>query len=171
MKKNKWFNEVYIDKMSLAISLYPELSLTSDEFLVVLCILHLNKASRKINNQIIMEFTKLSADKIDEIIDSLVAKRYLVIKITKADVTFSLDNLFEVEEEVKEKKATNLFALVEQEFGRVLSQKESEIIAGLSVKYPKKDILNALREALIYDKKSLNYISKILTNKEKDEQE
>lgn len=169
MNKKEWFEEVFIDKITLALSIYPELALTSEQFIVVLAILWLQKNQQEINIENLSHQTKISKEKLNQILDILSTKKYLSIKTKKNRVEFSLQGLFDSETNEPVVIDENLFTIFEQEFGRTLSALEVETLAALAAKYPQGKIIEALRSALIYHKKSLQYIAKILVSTSSDD--
>ncbi|MDE8209222.1 DnaD domain protein, partial [Erysipelothrix rhusiopathiae] len=56
----------------------------------------------------------------------------------------------------------------ESEFGRLLSQNELMTLNTWLSKYSEADILDGLRNAVIYKKVSMQYINAILANKQKE---
>lgn len=58
----------------------------------------------------------------------------------------------------------NLFELFETEFARPLSQREFQLLSDWSELYDEKLISYALREAVIYEKRSFDYIERILSD-------
>lgn len=56
----------------------------------------------------------------------------------------------------------NLFDTLEDVFGRPLSQPETERLASWQKEYTKEYIYNAIREADMYQKKSMDYIDRVL---------
>lgn len=66
--------------------------------------------------------------------------------------------------EVNDFYTTPLFDIFESEFARPLSQKEVCMISQWASEYEDKLIRYALREALVYDKRDINYIDRILWN-------
>lgn len=68
------------------------------------------------------------------------------------------------EQELRARDNCDLFELLETEFGRPISQKEIEMIGEWQNTYEHRLIYYAIRETIIQDKKSFNYIDKILLN-------
>ena len=91
------------------------------------------------------------------------ARRYLTIRASGGNVAFRLDGLFSTDT-AKEKNVldASLFETFESEFRRTLSQQEMEKISEWSRTYDKKLILEALRQASMYQKLNLPYVEKIL---------
>ena len=104
---------------------------------------------------------------VDAVLDSLVQGGLLSIKGTRNKISFNLDSLFSgglMYEYVDE----DIFEVFESEFGRLLSQNELMILNEWLGIYTQDEILEALRQALIYQKASMNYINAILANKRQE---
>ena len=56
----------------------------------------------------------------------------------------------------------NLFDMLEDFFGRPITQPETERLASWQKEYTKEYIYNAIREADMYQKKSMDYIVRVL---------
>ena len=164
MNDDNWYKAQYINQMELAVSLYPQLSLDSEQFIVILAILWLQKTGEMITITSLCRQTKLKKEKINEVITVLKQKNYLKIKTKKSSVDFVLDGIFVEETENFNALDSNLFTMFEQEFGRVLTQNELQILIDLKRRYSQEDITEALRKALIYEKNNINYVAKILSN-------
>jgi len=168
MNDNNWYKAQYINQIELAVSLYPQLSLDSEQFLVVLTVIWLQKSREMITVDSLCKHTKLKKERINEIIVILKQKNYLDIKTKKNGVEFDLDGMFMEEVDNLNILDGNLFNLFEQEFGRVLTQNELQILIDLKRRYSQEDITEALRKTLIYEKSNMNYVAKILSNMGKE---
>ena len=171
MSDNNWYKAEYINKLELAFSLFPQLALSSEEFIVVAAILWLQKSQQTISVDSLSKQSKLSKDEINVILSQLTQKGFLQIKTRKNNVEFILDGLFKEEGEKLNDIDSNLFLLFEQEFGRVLSRNEMEMLADLDSRYQREKIIDALRYALIYEQRNMNYIAKILSNRSENKDE
>jgi len=165
MEDKIWYNAAYINKIELVFSLYPQLGLSSEQFIVVLAILWQQKNNEDISIESLCRQTKLTPEKVNRILVFLSEKGYLVIKTRKNKVEFSLEGVFQEKRDSIATLDANLFSLFEQEFGRILARNELQMLADLKQRYPYKEIVQALRQALIYDKRSMNYVAKILANR------
>ncbi len=167
MKEKKWFNATYINQIELAVSRFPHLSLTHEQFIVVLAILWLQRNNEIISVTAICNQTKLATEKVNEILAVLTNKAYLIIKSQKNRIDFNLDGLFLEAEENIMSLDDNLFTLFEQEFGRVLTRNEIQMLAALQANYSQEQIETALRKTLNNDVRSINYVAKILSKADK----
>ena len=167
MKDRKWFKALYVNQIELAITLFPRLSLTCEELMVVIAILFLQKNDEIISVATISRQTKLTKERINEILAVLTNKEYLIIRTRNNKIEFNLDGLFQEENEKITDLDNNLFTLFEQEFGRVLTQNEIQMLVFLKDNYSQEQIENALRKALNNEVRSINYVAKILSKSEK----
>ena len=167
MKDKNWFNASYINQIELAVSRFPQLALTHEQFSVVLAILLLQRNNEIISVSAICNQTKLSKEKVNEILAVLSSKAYLTIKSQKNRIEFNLDGLFLEAEENIMSLDNNLFTLFEQEFGRVLTRNEVQMLASLQANYNQEKIEDALRKTLNNDVRSINYVAKILSKADK----
>jgi DNA replication protein len=165
----KWYKKNYVNTRDWIIENLEYLNLTAKETVIVLLIDYLNNSNIEINNEILSNKSNIDLKDIDNILSSLVSKRYLLIKATVKGVVFNLDTLFEIEV-AKEELVFNaeLFNLFEEEFGRPLSQNEMVKINNWRNNYSNKLIIYALRESSLYQKLSFPYINKILLNWKKE---
>lgn len=168
MDDKKWYNASYVNKMELVFDRFPQLSLNGDQFLVVLAIIRAQKNNEVISLEYLCGQTKLNKEAVNKILSALSQKGYLEIKTKNKKVEFILDKIFAEETEELDNLDANIFTLFEQEFGRALSQNELQMLIDLNKRYTKDEVVEALRSALIYDKRSLNYIAKILSNKHQE---
>lgn len=150
---------------------YHKLNINS-ECLIVLAYL--------INKGDILDYKKIARDLLIEdkivlnYINELQEKGLLMIKVKKNDKGImeeylSLDTLYSkwalllIEDSADLKDQSNLYQVFEQEFGRILSPMEYQIINGwLDAKYKEEIIMAALKEAVFNGASSLRYIDKIL---------
>jgi len=157
-----WWNESYIDKKLWILDQYETLNIQSDEAIVLLMIDFFEKQNKEVSLDLLNKKTKLEKKEIDHILSSLMSKGYLTIKAEEGKIRYSIDGLFL--QERKQVNLTNIFELFEDEFQRILSQNELRIINEWLMDYSEDEIVDALRQASIYNKKNFNYIRTILSN-------
>ena len=158
----KWWNENYIDRRKWIMENLEKINVSPAEALIVLLIDYLNETGSDFTLNSLSEKLHLSEKETDALISSLVSKGYLKITSENGRVRFLIDGVFS--EKTEKRDLSSVFDLFEEEFGRVLSQSElQEINDWLSV-YKQDDIIYALRQASIYNKKSFPYIRSILKN-------
>ncbi|MGI6608215.1 MAG: DnaD domain-containing protein [Erysipelotrichaceae bacterium] len=163
----KIYQKRFFNRRNWILENINRLNITSDEALLLLIIDYFNQYNDPLNINTLSKSSNMEKAVVDDTIASLIAKGYLVLLTDNGQITFNIDNIFELKNEMIEN--SNIFEIFESEFGRILSQKEASIISEWLRIYKHDDIVKALREALIYDKKSINYIDKILAKGTDDE--
>lgn len=158
----KWYKEKFIDRRNWILDHLDELSISAEETLVLLLIDFMNEYQISVSHQVLAKKLKKSDDEIDDILSRLSAKGFLNLELREGRIIFEIDGIFEGEQEKPIAMDTSLFDQYETEFGRPLSQMEMQRLAEWTNTYHQKLIIYALREALTYDKKSFDYIERIL---------
>ena len=140
----------------------------------ILIIYFMNQETPILDIESIKEEAYLSEEEIMEAYEKLVTIGILEIKVINQngirEEIISLDNIIksvsqDITKEGKEKLTVDLFQKFEEEFGRPLSPMEYEIINNwLDNGTSEELILEALKEAIYNNVKSLRYIEKILLN-------
>ncbi|WP_282919669.1 DnaD domain-containing protein [Ignavigranum ruoffiae] len=163
---------------------YADLNLNSDEFVLITYLL-----SRLTQGESVDELEFASSQlgwprpKLMDVVNSLMTKKYLSLELKpnpdgKQTDHFSLRPLFEtinerffestnsVKEDARYHESQNLVASFETEFGRPLSPIELEKLSNwINKDQFKVDLIKiALREAVIHQALSFNYIDRILLN-------
>ena len=156
----KIYQRRYFDRRSWILENISSLNLNSNEVLILLLIDYFNQYNEALNINTLSKGSNMEKTVVDDTISSLISKGYLVLLTDNEQVIFNIDNIFEAKNEMIENN--DIFEIFEAEFGRVLSQKEASTISEWLRIYDYNIIIKALREALIYNKKSINYIDKIL---------
>lgn len=156
----KIYQQRYFDRRSWILENISNLNLNSNEVLILLLIDYFNQYNESLNINTLSKGSNMEKTVVDDTISSLISKGYLVLLTDNEQVIFNIDNIFEAKNEMIENN--DIFEIFEAEFGRVLSQKEASTISEWLRIYDYNIIIKALREALIYNKKSINYIDKIL---------
>ncbi len=156
-------NNVYFDKIRYILMKISDLNLSSQEVLVVLSILILQEQGSLVSVETLVKQTNLDNKEVDDIITLLASKRYLEVVVTNGHVNFSVDNIFGLKEEVNI-DVKDIFKIFEDEFSRILNQRELVRLNEWTKVYTREEILDGLRSASIMSKLDFNYINKILEN-------
>lgn len=159
----KIINEIYFDKVRWILSHLKELDISSDEVIVILMIVILKESKMEVNIEKIANLTSLTQKEVDDAISLLASKRYLEIKICAGEVSFNIDQLFELKKDVNS-DVVDLFEIFEEEFARMLTQTELVRLNEWIEVYSRDAIIDALRNASIMQKLHFNYINRILEN-------
>lgn len=156
-------NNVYFDKIRYVLVKISDLNLSSQEILVVLSILILQEQGSLVSVETLVKQTNLDNKEVDDIVTLLASKRYLEVVVTNGRVNFSVDNIFSLKEEVNI-DVKDIFKIFEDEFSRILNQRELVRLNEWTKVYTRDEILDGLRSASIMSKLDFNYINKILEN-------
>lgn len=162
----KYYQERFFNRRNWILDNIQRLNLNTNETVVILMIDFLNEFQQKIDLQSLSKKCNLSTKIIDETIASLNNKGFINIS-TKKGVYFDIDNIFETTNNMIEEN--NLFDKFETEFHRVLSRRETDLLAEWIRIYDYDKIIAALREAVINDKLHFKYIEAILGKKDDNE--
>ena len=154
---------------------YKELNISLEEFIILMFLYQKgNKTSFDINN--ICDNLGFDKNNILTMIGNLTEKNLIKVEVEKNEKNYMeeiviLDGFYEkikyliVEDSVNKDNNidSNIYEIIEKEFGRTLSPMEYEIIKGwLSSNYKEELIKEALKEATFNGVSNLRYIDKIL---------
>lgn len=157
----KLYKKSYFNRRNYILEEMERLDLHIDEIVIVLLIDYCSEQNIMISHSILAQKTKQTVDEIDRILRSLTEKGYLETKFQQGKLLFDLAGIFE-EEKPKVNMDQSLFQLFENEFKRTFSQVELSRISDWVPTYGKEVVVYALREAIINEKYSIDYIEKIL---------
>lgn len=168
MEKSQWWKAAYVNTREWILDHYEEFNLSAQEGIVVLMIDFFNANGKLLTLESLAKQCNMSLDDVDRVLNILCAKRYLSIKVKANAVEFDLSGLYSAENENQPDLCSgSVFDLFESEFSRPLSNAELQRLSEWVMKYDEKLVIYALREALMYQKLSFNYINKILIEWEK----
>ncbi|MBQ6323278.1 MAG: DnaD domain protein [Bacilli bacterium] len=150
-----------------------KLKLNSEEFLFLMylynlgdkCLFDPNKYATDLNLELATCMTYIDALTEKGFIDVKVIKndKNLMEEVVDLEQFFSKVALFEIDERNNDVSESNVYELIEQEFGRTLSPIEYEIIkAWLDNNISEEIITEAVKEATFNGVSNLRYIDKIL---------
>ena len=160
-----WWHKPYISRRDWILENLGILKTDAVETVLLLMIDFMNTQNIDISLDELSTRCALSIDVVDEAIQSLIKKSFLAVKVDSGSVCFVIDGLFQ-DGTLYEFVDRGIFETFEVEFGRLLSQAELETLNLWLSKYTQEDILDALANAIIYKKVSMQYINAILHNKE-----
>lgn len=160
--EKQWWKEPYINRRDWILEHLEELSLNSEETLTMLLIDYMNQHNMNISHGILAEKLKRNSEDIDNLLSTLTSKGYLQIGYQDRKIAFNIDGVFTSLQEQTMKFDASLFDVFEHEFARPLSQLEMQRMSDWLQSYDQKLIQYALREAVMFDKKSFDYIDRIL---------
>ena len=159
------YKKTYFDHRNFILSEIEHLEVTIEEAFVLLYIDFCNEFNINFDLETCAKKMKMKPVALDNLMNQLINKGYLEIKMKNRKVVYSLEQVFKVKENL-EVLATNefqsLFELYESEFGRPLTMSESQRLSEWMSTYELKLIEYALREAVVYETRSFDYINVIL---------
>ncbi|MBQ1512541.1 MAG: DnaD domain protein [Erysipelotrichaceae bacterium] len=167
----EWYKEPYFSHRDWILTNASSLSLGTDELLLCLYIDFANEKGIVIDQSILAEKLGLKVEKVNRALKSLVQKKKLVIALVDNRLQFDLEGLFKTDtEEYEFVKNEDLFGAFEEVFARPLTATELTKLADLLREFKEEEIVQALRLADGYQKRSLAYIETILRNRQNYEQ-
>ena len=159
----KWYEQPYVNTRDWILNNLEYLNLDPLETAVVLLIDFYNASHRLITSDGLQRALHTDNDSIDQTISSLKNKHYLSIKSTGSTIVFDLSGLYEYEHPTyTTTMEMSIVELIQQQFGTLLSMNDIEKVAHLKDEYGDVKIRAALREAMLYGKKSIDYMAAIL---------
>lgn len=162
-----WWNKAYVSRRDWILENLGVLKLSANETVIVLMVDFMNENLIEISLEELAARTGLDVSVVDTSIQQLVGKSFLSVRVDAGAVHFEIDGLFQdgVMYEFVDK---GIFETFEVEFGRLMSQSELETLNLWLSKYTQEEILDALGNAIIYKKVSMQYINAILHNMEQE---
>ncbi|MFV0381786.1 MAG: DnaD domain-containing protein [Breznakia sp.] len=161
----KLYEKSYFDHRKYLLEEFENFDLRNEEFLAVMLIDYYNEVRIPVDIPMLSKKMKMDCEAVDFILNTLVAKGYLEISFVEKQVVYSLAGLFclNAEHEVVHRDAyQSLFDVYEDGFGRSLSPNEYMQLKDWMSEYEVDLIHYALKEAIVYEKKTFAYIEAIL---------
>ena len=163
----KWYEQTYINRINWILDHLEYLQLDPMEISVVLLIEFYNQNHKLITMDGLQRALHSDGDTIDELINRLQKKKYLTIRSNGSTIIFDLSGLYEYEHPTYQTNTDmTMIDLIQQQFGTLLSMADVELLAQLRNQYGDAKIRAALREAMLYGKKSIHYMAAILKRSE-----
>ena len=157
-----WWKESYVSRRNWILQNLHEINISLPEAMVLLMLDFMIEQRKVIDIKTLATALNSEVSQVDGWLSQLILRGYVSVKTSSKKVEFDLDGLFESAGQKSVTISSDVFDLVETEFGRPLSQKELVLLNTWSRHYPDKLITYALREASIMGKLSMAYIDKIL---------
>ena len=159
-----WHKQRFINSMTYLLDALGAYEANALEALILIMIHHFNSFNEAITLERLAQVTHATISQVDDALEQLQSKGYLVIESHQGCITFNVDALFHTTQPNVTQVSLALHETFEQSFKRLLTEKEYSMIALWATQYSEGMILNALRQALINNKTSIPYIGKILDN-------
>ncbi len=145
---------------------YRNLNITEKEFIVLIYLINYEGS---FNPKLISKEIKFELKEFMEVISNLTDKGLIKIEITDNKIKDEIINLEPLYQKIgfiiindEQETNSNVYSIIEKEFGRTLSPMEYEIIKTWLQDFEEKLILLAVREATFNGVSNLRYIDKIL---------
>lgn len=158
----QWWNENFINRRDYILDHFEDLSLSSEEGMAILLIDFMNQHNIPISHGILASKMKKDGSQIDDLLSNLTKKGFLDIAYQDKKIEFIIDGVFDEPKQNGMEFDASLFDVYESEFARPLTQVELQRMSEWMSQYEQKLIVYALREAVLYDKRSFDYIERIL---------
>lgn len=158
-----WYKEIYFKRRDWILENFSKLNINCQEFLILMLIDAANESNIEITNDYLKGKSNLSMTQINKVIESLATKKYLKIKSVRKRIDFNIDGIF-IEELATSDNSHEILKLVEDSFGRLLSQQELQSLISLTKKVEYETLIYAVRQAVINNKLSMNYLEKVALN-------
>ncbi|WP_305138352.1 DnaD domain-containing protein [Dubosiella newyorkensis] len=162
-KKDPW-NEPWFNQVAWLFAHLEDLHLDAREALIALLILDANAHNLPISPEVFAAKAKISEEEVDTIFNILSSRGYLKIDVVQGKVCFLMDGLMKNANPLGVSLSKSIISDFEEEFGRDLSVFEMQKILDLCETFGERQVVCALNEAVVYDKKSLNYIENVLVS-------
>lgn len=162
MKKQQWWNNSFIDRRTYLLEQFQNTDFSDNDMLLILMIdLQIQKNGMVREDELAKSLKREISD-IHASLGKLVNDGWINVSVTSKTVSYSLDPIFEAKPMLN--VSQTLFDKFEEQLCRPLSSTEINMLGSWMQIYEEEFIEAALREALIYQKMSFNYINKILEN-------
>ena len=119
-----WWKEKFINRRDYMLDHLDELTMTSDETLLIMLIDFLNQHQIPVTHGILAKKMKKDSGEIDDLLSQLSAKGYVQLTFQNGKILFEIDGVFAGAKEKTMNFDASLFDLFETEFARPLSQME-----------------------------------------------
>lgn len=159
------YQKTYFNHRNFILSEIEHLDVNVEEAFVLLYIDYCNEFNINFDLETCAHKMKMQPTVLDGLMNHLINKGYLEIKMENRKVVYCLDQVFKVKENLEvlpTNEFQSLFDLYESEFGRPLTMSESQRLSEWMSTYELKLIEYALREAVVYETRSFDYIDVIL---------
>lgn len=161
----KWYKEPYFDKVSWLLTNFEKINITADELVFVLLIDYAKKNKIKITYEYFNQKLNSTNEDVDNLIASLVSKKYLKIVTNEKGVFFDIDGLFEFDPNQYDAVVNkDIYETLADTFNRPLTPMELQKASDLIKEYGQNKFNDALRTAEAYKKVSMAYIEAVLKN-------
>lgn len=162
----KLYEYSYFNKQNWILEYFNKLNLSIEEAFLLLIIQYAHDNGYNDSLEYISSKMNLSVNEIDPLLTGLVNKNY--ITLNNNGYCFNINNIFEFDPSKYEIiNNSSVFSIFEEFLNRTLSGEELNKISNLVNEYEEDKVIDALRKAEAYNKRSISYIESILLNESK----
>lgn len=161
-----WYKNTYIHRRDWLIEHFERLDVSHEELVVLLMIDLLNQGQNKWGPKELMSKTKQSKEQLDTYLQTLSSKKMLKLETIDSRISFNIDGVFNKINPFEQSEQHDLLTSFEREFGRPLSRQELVTLNDMKQKYDQQVIIYGLRQAIVNNRLSMNYILKIVKDKQ-----
>ena len=159
-----WWKKPHINRRDWIIDQFEHLNISHQEMALLLMIDLLNQQQETISPSLLAKKLAITDQELDTLLHRLMSRNMVDILTNNHEVTFSIDGVF-VQSSPYDELTHDLLSAFEKEFGRPLSAAEMLKLNDMSAHFDEKIIIYGLREAIINQKLSMNYIERIVRSK------
>lgn len=162
----KLYDCSYFNKQNWILEYFDKLNLSVEEAFLLLLIEYAHENGINDSLDYLAGKMNLKPIEIDPILTGLVNKNY--ITLNNGGYSFNINNIFEFDPSKYEIiNNENIFSIFEEFLNRTLSGEELNKISNLVSEYGENEVIDGLRKAEAYNKRSISYIETILLNESK----
>lgn len=159
-----WYRKPYVNRRAWLLDQFEALNLTHEQLVILLVIDLANETNQSIDMEYLQKKTKLSSQDLDRTLHELMESQIVKIETQNQHIHFNIDGIFGNNNPYEDVQH-DLLNRFESEFGRPLSQQELLALNNLSKQYDENLIIYGLRQAILNNKLSMNYVDKVVRSK------
>lgn len=157
---NDW-NAGWVNRAYWIFDHLEDLNLDLNDTMVLMMIALFNETRTPVTMDALLKKSGLDPVALDESIQSLSAKGFLLIEATAGGLDFRLDGVLGMSTPSLDSLRQPVLDAFHQEFGRTLTPNEMDRIREMQNLYGEDMLLTALDEAAIRESRSLNYVESV----------
>lgn len=157
----EWWNQRFVNRRDYILENLETWNLDTREMFMILLIDYFNEHMIPLSLEILAQKLHLTINETDLVLQGLQEKGYATMDFVQGRLVFNIGGLFETKTPTVE---SSIFDIYESEFKRPLTQKELQRLSDMRSQYDETMMINALREASVYEHVNFDYIEKILMN-------
>lgn len=156
------WNSPWLNRCYWVMGHLDEFQLNTTEALVLSLIAFFNETGQPVTLEGLSARCFITMEELDELLFGLENRGYLKIRALRGEMVYDMEGLLSTPLRAGRTINEELLQEFQQEFGRTFSAGEMERVMSMAEQYDERAVRVALGEAAVYDKRSLNYIEKLL---------